>query len=243
MAPSPLAGGETHVWRVALDPPRECVARCLARLSDAERARAERFRFPKHRDHFAVARSALRGILARYLSVSPEVIEFSYAEHGKPELSDAGAGVQFNVSHSGELALCAVCLGHSIGVDIEWAGRRLLRNEAEMLRLAKRFFAPDELAALRALPPADRAQGFLNCWTRKEAYIKARGEGLSLPLDEFTVSLAPDQTPALLHTSAGPEEANRWSLHALDPGDGYVAAVAVEGGSATLQLWQWTGQH
>ena len=233
--------GEVHVWRVPLGQSPKHIEYYLAELSDDERARAERFRFPKHRDHFIVARGALREILSRYTATSAEDIVFSYTEYGKPELADSPNGIHFNVSHSGDLALCALCSGHAVGVDIEWAGRRLLREEAEMLRLAKRFFSPAELAALHALPSSDRAQGFLNCWTRKEAYIKARGEGLSLPLDQFTVSLAPDETPALVHTDAGPEETSGWSIHTLHPGEGYVAAVAVEGRDDTLRLWHWSG--
>jgi len=209
----------------------------LRTLTLDERARARRFRFPRDRDRFIVARGVLRAILGRYLGVDPGRLRFRYSPYGKPALAGPfeDEGIRFNLAHSQGIALYAVSRGREVGIDVEYV-RADLADE----RIAERFFSPREVATLRAVPAEQRREAFFHCWTRKEAYVKARGEGLSLPLDQFDVSLAPGEPAALLSTPGDPPEVTRWSLQALNPGPGYVAALAVEGNGWRLRCWQWT---
>ena len=233
-----LNDDEVHVWRAALDLTVSQVQHLKQTLSPDELARAARFRFPKDRDHFIVARGVLRTILGRYLGLEPSRLRFCYSPYGKPSLDRecGGDSLCFNLSHSHGLALFAVTRDRELGVDIEYL-RRDLADEG----IAQRFFSPPEVAALSALPTGVRGVAFFNCWTRKEAYIKARGEGLSFPLDQFDVSLAPGEPAALLRTEGDPQEASRWSLVALSPGADYVAALVVRGHDWKLEGWQWPG--
>jgi 4'-phosphopantetheinyl transferase len=225
---------EVHVWRAELEQD-EAVLRGLEwLLSEDERARAAKFHFRRDRDHFVAARGALRTILGRYAGAPPASLRFTYNEYGKPALSGGGA-LRFNASHSHGLALYAVTEGREVGVDVEQ-----LRADVAGFDIAQRFFSRHEVAALRALPRQAHAGAFFDCWTRKEAYIKARGEGLSHPLEGFSVSLAPGEPAALLRTEDDPAEASRWSLVELPAGDGFRAALAVEGAAPTLRLWRWS---
>jgi 4'-phosphopantetheinyl transferase len=232
-----LSSAEVHVWRACLDLDSSCVEHLQHALSADELQRAARFHFPRDRRRFTVARGVLRDILGRYLGVPPSELEFRYGAHGKPALAAGfdAAVVRFNISHSHEMALFAVTCGREIGVDIEYLGREIRAEE-----IAQHFFSAHECANLRALPAAAKHEAFFNCWTRKEAYIKAHGEGLSLPLDQFDVSLAPGEPAALLATRNDPREVQRWSLQALTPGPGYVAALAVEGQGWQLACWHWS---
>ena len=198
--------------------------------------RAGRFVFERDRRHFAVTRGVLRAVLGRYLRVAPSAIDFVYNSHGKPALRDGSADcdLRFNVSHSAELALIAVTHGRAVGVDVEWVQEKFAIEE-----VAASFFSPAEVAALRALPAARRCTGFFNCWTRKEAYVKARGRGLSLPLHSFNVSLAPGEPAAILATADDSAESLRWSLREITPGPGYVAALAVKGHDWRMRCWRW----
>jgi 4'-phosphopantetheinyl transferase len=228
-----LGSNEVHVWRAALDQTSSEVRAFHDLLTTDEQHRADRFYFPKDREHFVVARGALRRILGRYLDTDPKHLRFSYTAFGKPALTDATGGkeLRFNVSHSKGMALYAITRGRDLGVDVE-----LLREDFEGLEIAHHFFSRREVATLNALPDELRTRAFFNCWTRKEAYIKARGEGLSLPLDRFDVSLVPGEPAALLRTRHNPQEASRWDLQELFPGRGYVAAIAVEGCEWRLSL-------
>jgi 4'-phosphopantetheinyl transferase len=231
-----LSSAEVHVWRARLDPAASCVECLRGTLSADELQRAARFHFARDRRRFTVARGVLRDILGRYLRVPPSEPEFRYSAYGKPALADGADApwLRFNVSHSHEVALFAVTCGREVGVDIEYLGREIRGEE-----IAERFFSARERADLRALPAEVKHEAFFNCWTRKEAYIKAHGEGLSLPLDQFDVSLAPGEPAALLATRSDPREALHWSLQALTPGPDYVAALAVEGQGWHLSCWQW----
>ena len=231
-----LSRAEVHVWRADLDPSASCVERLQYILSADELQRAARFHFPQDRRRFTVARGVLRDILGRYLGVPPSALGFRYNAYGKPALADVAdeEGLRFNISHSDEMALFAVTCGREVGVDIEH-----LRTAIACEDIAEHFFSARERAGLRALPAEVKHRAFFNCWTRKEAYIKAHGEGLSLPLDQFDVSLAPGEPAALLATRSDPREALRWSLRVLTPGPDYVAAVAVEGQGWNLTCWQW----
>ncbi|MGB7923137.1 MAG: 4'-phosphopantetheinyl transferase superfamily protein [Pyrinomonadaceae bacterium] len=231
---------EVHVWRSSLRLDAERVEKLRRTLCEDERRRAERFRFPKDREAFTVGRGALRVILGRYLNAPPADLRFSYSPYGKPSLApEHGKGeLRFNLSHSGDLALYAVTKGREIGIDIEH-----MRDQLADLQIARRFFSTEEVAMLASLPEHAQRAAFFNCWTRKEAYIKARGEGLSLPLDKFAVSLAPGVPAALLSASGDSEEVSRWKLQELAPGPGYVAALAVEGKGWHARCWQWLGSE
>ncbi len=178
------------VWRILLNLQADSVKLAESTLSADEAQRAARFHFPKDRDHFIVAHGILRQIIGCYLRRKPHELIFSVNQYGKPSLVDSN--LEFNLSHSGDFALLAITQERKIGVDVEH-----IRNDMELENIASRNFSEVEVSELLALPPAQREVGFFNCWTRKEAYIKAHGLGLSLPLDSFDLSLAPDQ-PAIL---------------------------------------------
>jgi 4'-phosphopantetheinyl transferase len=223
-----------HVWRTVLDVPEAQVRSLWYTLTADECQRAERYVFAKDRTHFVVARGLLRMLLGRYLGQDPPQLRFIYGPHGKPALATDldGGTLRFNVSHSHGLALYAITRGRTVGVDVE-----RIRPEVAQERIAERFFSPREVTLLRALPAPLQAAAFFACWTRKEAYIKATGEGLALPLDQFDVSLLPGEPAALLRTAWDPQEATRWALQDLAPAPDYRAAVAVAGHDWRLTCW------
>src|ERR1700722_4360168 len=225
-----------HVWRACLDQGPSQVDRFRPTLAADERLRAERFYFVRDRERYIIARGILRTILGRYLNRAPESLAFSYGFHGKPALISESSveTIRFNISHSHGTALFAVTRAGEIGVDLE-----LMREDIEVEQLADRFFSRQESEVLCALPSELRRRAFFHCWTRKEAYIKARGEGLSLPLDRFDVSLIPGTPAALLNTRPESNEALRWSLQDLTVTSGYVAALAVKGRGCSLSYGQW----
>ena len=240
---------EVHVWKVGLE--REAVtesdanpslAGLRALLSPDERKRADRFMFRKDREAFVLARASLRMILGRYLGKNPHRIRFHYGPHGKPYLKGdpEESDTRFNVSHTHGLVLVAVTRGREVGVDVENVFYRSGKGRADREeKIPERFFSPREVASLRALPKGLQEDGFYACWTRKEAYIKAKGGGMSIPLDGFEVSLAPGERAALLDVAADPDEAGRWRLEDLRPGEGFVGALAVEGRDWDLKRWRW----
>lgn len=234
-----------HIWRACLRDPVVPVERLYTGLATDERARAERFRFEVDRNDYVIARAALRWILARYCKMRPEELVFQYSPFGKPSLClpAADQGIEFNVTHTHGLALYAVARNRRVGIDVEWVRPDLATNG-----IAEQFFSSYEVAVLQSLDEPLRTEAFFHCWTRKEAYIKARGEGLSFPLCQFDVSLTPGEPAALLRTRTAypgarddPPEAARWSMQTLSPGPGYVAAVAIERGKHEIahQLWQF----
>jgi 4'-phosphopantetheinyl transferase len=186
-------------------------------LAGDEQRRADRFRFERDRARYIVGRALLRGLLAGYLGTSPAELEFEYGEFDKPALR---SGPSFNLSHAGSLVLFAFSGEGEIGVDVELDDANLASE-----RIAERFFSPSEVSVL---PVDQQPLAFLACWTRKEAFIKARGDGLSLPLDSFDVSLVPNAPAALLRTAWCSEEARHWHIEDVsDRGEGYVAALAL----------------
>jgi 4'-phosphopantetheinyl transferase len=236
--PLTLPPEEVHVWRACLDQPEKYVQTLYDILNADERQRADRFHFAHDRRHFVVARGVLRILVGRYLDRQPRRLEFCYSSYGKPSLVDSQVGTrtfQFNLSHSHGLALYGVTWNRCIGVDVEW-----FRPNFGAESIARRYFSPNEAAALRTLPPEQRVEAFFTCWTRKEAYIKARGKGLSLELDQFDVSLLPGEPAAVVATRDDPQQASHWAMRHLEPGPGYVGAVAVEGHSWRLRCWNWT---
>jgi 4'-phosphopantetheinyl transferase len=214
---------EVHLWQAALDGRPADIFESF--LSPDELIRANRFHFIKDRNHFVVARGLLRNLLAAYLGVNCSELRFSYGAQGKPFLLlDSQLQINFNVSHSHGRAAFAFSRGRELGVDLEY----VKDNFADEL-IANRFFSRAEVLALRTVPADLRKQAFFNCWTRKEAYIKARGEGLSMPLDQFDVSLRPAEPVALLNNYREEREVSRWSMQSIPAPEGYVGALVVEG--------------
>ncbi len=229
-----LSREEVHVWYAFLDQSESRSQQLEATLSNEEQSRAARFHFQKDREHFIVARGVLRDILGRYLSREPEKFSFRYNEYGKPMLAEDSKQLRFNVSHSGGIALYAVTCEREVGIDVEQ-----IRPDFAETSIAKRFFSPAEVAEFCDLGIHEKKEAFFCCWTRKEAFIKATGQGISFGLDNFDVTLVPDQPAALLSIKGDIEEALRWSLRNLDIKPGYKAALAVEGQDWQLQSWQW----
>lgn len=209
------------VWTRSLRGCAELVQRCYELLSPEERERAARFRVEKPRQEFIVTRGTLRSLAGGYLNTSPEGISFRYSEHGKPTFQGA-SDLRFNVSHTDGLAVIAFVNKREIGVDVEKVSRI-----ADARQLAERFFSIREREALHNLSGDELQAAFFRCWTRKEAYVKARGEGLSLPLHQFDVSVAAGEARALLATRPDASEAKRWNVRDLATSNGYAAAVAV----------------
>jgi 4'-phosphopantetheinyl transferase len=237
--PSPglaLPAGEIQLWSVRLDPAPEQVERLGRPLAEDEWERARRFRFEVHRRRYVVGRGVLRLLLAAYLDLPPAEVRFVYGPRGKPFLDPAQAagGLSFNLSNSDELALVGLVRDVEIGVDIE-----LVKPMSDLEAIAERFFSASERDCLRGLPPEQKPTAFFNCWTRKEAYLKAVGEGLAAPLDSFDVTLAPGDPPRMLTLRGDPVAAQRWTLHHLLPADGYIGAVAMAGPRLPLRTWSF----
>ncbi len=224
-----LGSREVHVWRADLAQDRAIVARLTSTLSVDERQRAEGYRFTQDGERFVVARGILRDILARYVAIRARDLRFHYGEAGKPCLAQdrTSARPHFNVSRSNTLALYAVSRDCELGLDVEYVNPHI-----PTLEIASHFFSP---AAPR------RTEAFFNCWTWKEAYVKAIGQGVTISLDSFEVSLLPNQpslTRAVRHHQS---EVSCWSFYRLRPLPGFVAAIAVEGRDHQLKTWQWAG--
>jgi 4'-phosphopantetheinyl transferase len=229
----PLSHGEVHVWRRSLARYEEVdVLACV--LSEDERLHAARFVFERDAARYIIGRATLRQILGAYLAIAPDRIAFSYGSHGKPALAFPREPLTFNVSHSGDLALYAVSWGRRVGVDIEQA-----RHVDDLHGLAAQVFAPAEREELTSLPADQRTPAFFAGWTRKEAFVKAVGDGLSHPLDTFVVSLDPAKPARLVAVGDTPGAACGWSLHALAADVGYSAALVAEGAVLTPTCRTW----
>ncbi len=229
-----LGRDEIHVWRASLERDANEVKMFWATLALEERRKAESYHFDRDRLHYVVGRGMLRTILGRYLETPPSEIYLTYNDYGKPALAEDRGGLRFNVSHSHGAALYACTRERELGVDIE-----MLLDDFASLVIAERFFSGTELCELRTLPAGVRTQAFFNCWTRKEAYIKAIGSGLSHPLNGFAVSLTPGESARLISSDVGPREATEWSIINLDPFPGFAAALAIRDRSPKLQFWEW----
>ncbi|HEY9516777.1 MAG TPA: 4'-phosphopantetheinyl transferase superfamily protein [Gemmatimonadaceae bacterium] len=229
---------EEHVWSIELEVAADELPELERHLSSDERERAARFAFAPDRARFIVAHGLLRTILAAYLDTTPSAIRFRTNEFGKPSVEGQSArcALHFNFSHSDGLALCAVARGRSLGVDVE-----RVRPIPSPEKIAERFFSRREYAALLSLPEAQRREAFYACWSRKEAYVKGRGMGLSLALDSFDTSLAPGEPAALLGSRDEASDAAGWTLHELSPASGYTAALATEGGGGPVRCFHMPG--
>lgn len=232
----PLPRDEVHVWQAALDHDADTIWRLEGLLGADERSRAGRFHFRKDRERYIIGRGLLRMLLGQYLRVGPDGVRLWYTSQGKPELvGETGEdALKFNVAHSDGLALYAVTRGRSVGVDVERQ-----RPGVEFRELAGRYFAPREADELLALAPPVQEHAFFSCWTRKEAYVKALGFGMAVPLDRFAVSLSPGRPAELVAADHDPAQLGRWVLCELDPAPGYVGALAVEGTGWRLRCGRW----
>jgi 4'-phosphopantetheinyl transferase len=229
-----LASREVHVWSTWLHLPERRVLSLARSLSAEEHMRADSFYFQEQRRRFIVARGFLRSILAGYLNISRDQVEFSYGKYGKPMLDSRvfRSNLRFNLAHSAALAVCAVIYDQDIGVDAEQ-----VRTLSEAGAIARTVFSAAEQATLRSLPPTQRDQAFLNCWTRKEAYLKAIGDGLASPLDGVHVTLRPGEPARLLRING--DDSTHWTLRDLTPAAGYVGALAVRGEIGCIEVRRW----
>jgi 4'-phosphopantetheinyl transferase len=228
----PWPHAEAHVWRATIAWPEAAAHRFQQSLAADERDKMERFRFEKDRRRYLVGRGLLRSLLGRYLDVVPQALRFETTAAGKPHLASGQGELQFNLAHSGDYVLIAITDGRSVGIDVEE-----VRDNFDAGEIAAHFFSPSEQRELEVLTGRAKIEAFFECWTRKEAYVKARGEGLSLPLDQFDVSLRLGEPARLIATRPDPAEARRWQLSGLDVADGYKAALVVEGQGWTLRFW------
>jgi 4'-phosphopantetheinyl transferase len=232
--PVALPENEVQLWRVDLGAVGPEEPRWQQVLSEDERARAARFHFSRDRQGYVSSRALLRTILAAYLRADPKELSFRYSEKEKPALAGVHAGqhIEFNISHSGMTALLAFTRGREVGVDVE-----LIRHDFDVEGIARRFFSEHERQELMAFAPEERHPAFFRCWTRKEAYVKATGSGLSLPLSQFDVSMAAGNINALIATRPDATEAERWSMREVPGGEGYAAALCVLGRGWHLRDW------
>ena len=219
--PSDLPVDSVHLWQRPLQITGGDLEACHALLSAEERERAQRYRVERPRSDYILTRGTLRSLLARYLRRAPNEISFRYTEFGKPLLVDGG-DLQFNVSHSDGIAVMGFARAREIGVDVE-----KIRQQSDVEQIAERFFSKHERRSLRQCAGEELHEAFFRCWTRKEAYIKAKGEGLSLPLHQFDVSVEREPQQALLATRPDATEAERWQLMNVPVQTGYAAALAV----------------
>jgi 4'-phosphopantetheinyl transferase len=228
---SPRGAPAVDVWTVRLAAPAtvSCALRTL--ISPDEIRRAERFAFENLRSAYVVSHAVLRVLLARYLGCHPREPEFAFGRGGKPALR-GGSRLRFNMSHSGGLAVYAFACDCEIGVDTEQ-----VRDTSDFEQIAGRYFCPAEAAELLSLPGGPpRRDAFYRCWTRKESYIKATGDGLSAALDQFQVTLLPDAPARFVHIGHDASAATSWTLHHLEPVPGYVGALAYREGARHLAL-------
>jgi 4'-phosphopantetheinyl transferase len=227
-----LSVGDVHLWRADLDTEALSADRMLPFLDRDERERAAKFRFEQHRDRFIAGRALVRIVLGRYLLTPPDTLRFAHNAHGKPLLAGAhsSSALRFNLSHSDRYALLAVTREVEVGVDIERISERI-----DYEAIAARFFSVREREALSRLPDRERIDAFFACWTRKEACLKAVGDGISGGLERFVVSIDPDEPARILASQAGV------SLSILDVpfGSGCRGALAVEGPPPQVVYWKF----
>jgi len=231
-----LKRSEIHVWGAWLDASQSFLEESVNCLSPDELQRALRLRFREDKDRFIAGRAVLRSIVSKYLNLPPSKVELQYGPHGKPRLTPpAGESrLEFNLSHTGDAALVAISLAREVGIDIE-----KIRADISFMRLAERFFHPEEAATLRSLPPENRNAAFFELWTRKEACVKAMGIGLRIPLRRIRVSLD-NENPQYVH---GPShdggKSGDWSIMPIEAPRGYAAAIAAQGRGWSVSLFEW----
>jgi 4'-phosphopantetheinyl transferase len=226
-----LVSGEVQLWAVRLNPCQDQIDRLAAWLSSSERKRAGRFRFGRDRRRYTVRHGFLRFLLGHHMSIPPESVRFMTGPASKPFLAD-DSGLYFNLSHSGELALIGLSRDAELGVDIE---NTKIVDDADTI--VRRLFSPREVAAYFQVPASERPVAFFNCWTRKEAFVKALGSGLALSLKLFDVSVLPDETVRIVSINGDSKCARSWSLVHLEPSPGFVGALAIKRASPKVRSW------
>jgi 4'-phosphopantetheinyl transferase len=233
---APLPDSEIHVWATTLAVPSDKLAALAATLSPDETERAHKFKFERHRNRFIAARGALRGILGPYLRAHPADLRFIYSANGKPALAEnfAGAGIHFNLAHSEDLGLVAVTRVDRIGVDVEG-----VRPVKDVEYLVARFFSERENETFKKVPDNEKPAAFFNLWTRKEALLKATGEGITRSLSLVEVSFLPGERARLLAISGDVAPAAQWSLRELSPAAGFTGALAIQAREISVQCWKW----
>jgi 4'-phosphopantetheinyl transferase len=233
--PLPAGGAGVHVHLLRFPALRAEGEGLSELLSPDERRRASAFRFRDDADRFRAGRGLLRWLLGCYLGEPAERLRFEYSPHGRPSLP--GQELRFSVAHTRRYLALAFARGGDVGVDVEGAD-----HVTDPLEISRRFFAPAEHVKLATLPCAVRERAFLRCWTQKEAYVKAHGLGLSMPLDAFEVAVLPEERCGLLAVApSGEAELSRWELFETDDlADAHVA-LAVEGAHLRVRAWRWEG--
>jgi 4'-phosphopantetheinyl transferase len=230
-----LGPKHVHIWRVGVEVDDSELTRLRASLTEDEQQRAARFQFPALRRRFSAARGILRELLGSYLQLSPDRLRFVANRHGKPYLTpECSAELRFNLSHSGDMAMIAIATAREVGIDIEQ-----IRPVPSGDQIAERFFTPAEAGRIRSLPAEQRAQAFFDCWVRKEAFVKATGQGVSFGLDRFEMPVAPGDSSAMLLSFRCPPDVQDWSLLPLEPCPGYVGAAVAAGTDWVPVLWHW----
>ena len=234
-----LASDEVHVWCARLDASPESTSRLYATLAEAERGRSARFRFERDRERFIVAHGVLRDLLGRYLRTEPRRIRYVHGPFGKPDLGpEFGGRLRFNLSHSAGLALIAVTAGSDVGVDLE-----RVRPRSDYAEIARCFCSAAEVEHLSVLPEPLYAEAFVRCWTKKEAYVKACGDGLSRPPNSFSVPLTADPASGPVETGSLSDDLRPprpWTFHTLQPAACYLGALAIEGRGWRVHQWRWS---
>ena len=236
-APPDLRVGpnQVHVWRAGLQVDAAELERLQTFISGAERERTDRFQFPDLRRRYVAAHGVLRELLGKYLNTAPSQLRFEKNRHDKPFLAtDCSAELRFNLSHAGELALLAFAHAREVGVDVEQ-----IRAMPSGDRIAERYFTAAESARLRSVPPERRDEAFFDCWVRKEAFVKAVGQGVSFGLNRFELPVTADDRSSVPVPFTCPPDPAEWSLAPLHPDRGYTGAVVAAGTDWTLFLWNW----
>lgn len=221
-----------HVWHCSFSKNESRRPILEQLLSEDEKKKASKFKFKKDRNGYVISRGILRELLGSYLDISPTEIKFEYTLYGKPYLPNNG--LNFNVSHSGDMAAFAFFLGSEIGVDIE-----KIKDDFDVLEIAQHFFSKNEIEAMENLPEEQLSRAFYRCWTRKESFIKAEGSGLSFPLNKFTVSLDNDHQATLSATDWEATEKSKWSLFSFVPQEHYIMAISVRKKNTAIQYFNW----
>lgn len=241
----PLAANEIHVWATTLAVPAESLESFSRILSPDETDRANRFKFQQHRNRYLAGRGALRSILAKYLGADAAGLRFDYLKNGKPALTEpfANSGIHFNLAHTGDLALVAVTRLGPVGVDVESV--RPIKNVDD---LVARFFSPRENELFQKVPDNAKPAAFFNLWSRKEALLKATGEGITRSLSLVEVSFLPGEPARLLAIEGDEKRAAEWELRELTPANRFTGAVAVEEGTSKIEsllqikCWKWISE-
>ncbi len=227
-----LSTKQIHLWCCDLDKNEVRLDEYISLISADEIVRAKKFKFKKDRNCYIISRGILRELLGAYLDENAAKLKFEYTSYGKPYLPNKN--LNFNISHSGDMVVCAFVVGLQIGVDIE-----KIKQDFDVLELAQKFFSKREIEVLEKQPKEDLARAFYRCWTRKEAFIKAEGSGLSFPLNKFAVSLEDDNQAILLETDWDASEKSHWSLFSFVPEDNYIGALSVRNKLATVKYFNW----